>query len=117
MSSDDDTQQATLPGIDSLEAREDELRGIAMQLQDLSRRLLGADPRARVDPLAPSYLPVHEYAARRRVSASTVRRWILFGLPVARAGRTVRVRVIDADRWIDAGGADRAIEDQATKDR
>jgi excisionase family DNA binding protein len=49
----------------------------------------------------PIYMTIPEYADRRRVSESTIRRWIAHGLPHYRRGKVIRVRVAEADVWDD----------------
>ena len=47
------------------------------------------------------YATIAEYADRRNVSTSTVRKWLRRGMPHARVERCIRIRVADADRWAD----------------
>lgn len=57
----------------------------------------------RAEPEAePRYLTVREFARRVRVHEETVRVWCRDGLPVLRVGRGVRVRVREAEAWLDA---------------
>jgi excisionase family DNA binding protein len=52
------------------------------------------------------YATIDEYAKHRGVkSRTTVYAWINRGLPSIKQGRTRRIKVTDADRWIDAGNA------------
>jgi excisionase family DNA binding protein len=52
-----------------------------------------------------TYATVDEYAGHRKVSRGTVYAWINKGLPSVKQGRTRRIRIVDADRWLDAGNA------------
>ena len=77
----------------------------ALQHTDV-RRALGLDERAPAAP--PKYAPPAEYADRLRVSERSIRKWQRRGLPVVRIGSVVRVRVAEADAWLEEGGAVRA---------
>jgi hypothetical protein len=55
------------------------------------------------------YMTVREYADHRRVSESTIRRWLQLGLPAKRAKRVLRIIVEAADSW----DADTAIRRKA----
>jgi excisionase family DNA binding protein len=52
------------------------------------------------------YATVDEYADRLKVSRGTVFGWVKGGLPSFRIGRTRRVVIEKADRWLESGGAD-----------
>lgn len=54
------------------------------------------------------YATVDEYAARLQVGRGTVFAWVRAGLPSFKVGRTRRIVVDKADRWLEAGGADRS---------
>lgn len=60
----------------------------------------GAPPKAQPEPI---WLDVARFAERRGVSVSTVRKWLREGLPAARRERVVRIRVTEAEAWLDAG--------------
>lgn len=53
------------------------------------------------------YCTVDEYAERLHVSRGTVHNWVRAGLPSFVIGRTRRIVTERADRWLEAGGADR----------
>lgn len=62
------------------------------------------------NPAAPEpnlYATVDEYADRIKVSRGTVFGWVKGGLPSFRIGRTRRIVIERADRWLESGGADR----------
>jgi phage terminase Nu1 subunit (DNA packaging protein) len=66
----------------------------------------------------PLYMKLHDFARRRGVSYSTVRAWVVQGMPVRRIGpRLVRVAVRAAEAWLDArdarGPISRAADDAA----
>ncbi len=51
------------------------------------------------------YIDIPDAAGRYRAGESTVRAWIKYlRMPVIRAGRVIRIKVEDADRWYEAGG-------------
>jgi excisionase family DNA binding protein len=54
------------------------------------------------------YATVDEYADRLHVGRGTVFAWVRDGLPSFKVGRTRRIIVEKADRWLEAGGADRS---------
>jgi excisionase family DNA binding protein len=51
------------------------------------------------DEPPPEMMTIAEYAEHASVSISTVRRWLDAGLPCKRRGRTVRIKVAEADAW------------------
>lgn len=61
------------------------------------------------------YATVEEYAERLKVSRGTVFGWISNGLPSFRIGRTRRIVIEKADRWLESGGADRTRRSTRTK--
>lgn len=61
------------------------------------------------------YATVDEYANRIKVSRGTVFGWIAGGLPSFRIGRTRRIVIEKADRWLESGGADRSRKSTRTK--
>ncbi len=62
------------------------------------------------------YETVAGYATRVGVSKRTVETLINKGMPIARSGRIRRIPVKEADAWLQAGGADAAIERRARLD-
>ena len=79
-----------------------DLRALAEQMRDLAERVLRETAPERPAPAVDAlYLSIAQYGERRAVSASTVKRWIARGMPVVRVHRLIRVRVADADRWVD----------------
>jgi len=59
-------------------------------------------------PVLPNlYCTVVEFAESLKVSKGTVFTWIRHGLPSLVVGRTRRIVVERAYRWLEAGGADR----------
>jgi excisionase family DNA binding protein len=54
------------------------------------------------------YATVDEYAERLQVSRGTVFAWVREGMPSFKVGRTRRIVIERADRWLEAGGADRS---------
>ncbi len=110
MSSTRATQFPLFDGTSALDVRS--LRSLALQLQVVSCEILervGEPAQATSAAPAVPYMTLAEYARARNVSLSTVKRWCRLGLPCARSGRVVRVRVEDADHWNDSGAADAAI--------
>ena len=74
--------------------------------------IAGGDAATTIAGALPAYMTVAAYAKHRACSPSTVKRWLKFGLPSARYGRgLVRVKVAEADRWVDSGAATRAVEE------
>ncbi len=61
------------------------------------------------------YATVDEYADRLKVSRGTVFSWITGGLPSFRIGRTRRIVIEKADRWLESGGADRSRKSTRSK--
>ena len=61
------------------------------------------------------YATVDEYADRLKVSRGTVFGWINSGLPSFRIGRTRRIVIEKADRWLESGGADRSRKSTRSK--
>lgn len=61
------------------------------------------------------YATVDEYAERLKVSKGTVFAWVRSGLPSFRIGRTRRIVIEKADRWLESGGADRSRKSTRTK--
>lgn len=61
------------------------------------------------------YATVDEYADRLKVSRGTVFGWIKGGLPSFRIGRTRRIVIEKADRWLESGGADRSRKSTRSK--
>ncbi len=61
------------------------------------------------------YATVDEYAERLKVSKGTVFSWVRSGLPSFRIGRTRRIVIEKADRWLESGGADRSRKSTRTK--
>lgn len=61
------------------------------------------------------YATVDEYADRIKVSRGTVFGWVKGGLPSFRIGRTRRIVIEKADRWLESGGADRTRKSTRTK--
>lgn len=61
------------------------------------------------------YATVDEYADRLKVSKGTVFSWVRSGLPSFRIGRTRRIVIEKADRWLESGGADRSRKSTRTK--
>lgn len=61
------------------------------------------------------YATVDEYADRIKVSRGTVFGWVKGGLPSFRIGRTRRIVIEKADRWLESGGADRTRKSVRTK--
>lgn len=47
-----------------------------------------------------SYAKLSEFAKARLYSATTVREWVREGLPRIGAGKSLRIIVEEADRWI-----------------
>lgn len=71
----------------------------------IDEQLRSMEPVATPQP-APAYMSVSEYAERVGVCEQTVRRMIGEGLPHARPRpRVIRIRVTDADAWIDSRSA------------
>jgi hypothetical protein len=54
--------------------------------------------------IEPRYMTAEQYAARLHVAPRTVRSWWARGLPIVRIGDVVRVRVSEADAWLEQGG-------------
>lgn len=67
---------------------------------DAALATIGDAPTA-LPPTDPLYLDTDDFAARRSVSRSTVRRWIERGMPHRKVGRIVRVVVKDAEAWLE----------------
>lgn len=61
------------------------------------------------------YATVDEYAERLKVSKGTVFNWVRLGLPSFRIGQTRRIVIEKADRWLEAGGADRSRKSTRSK--
>ena len=61
------------------------------------------------------YATVEEYADRIKVSRGTVFGWVKGGLPSFRIGRTRRIVIERADRWLESGGADRSRKSTRSK--
>ena len=61
----------------------------------------------KLQPEPNLYATVDEYADRLKVSRGTVFGWVKGGLPSFRIGRTRRIVIERADRWLESGGADR----------
>ena len=53
----------------------------------------------------PRYLTPAEFADRLRVHVDTVGRWRRDGMPVLDLGRIWRVKVAEAERWLEARSA------------
>lgn len=71
-------------------------------------------------PTEPIYLSVPAYAKRLGIGEATVRNMVRLGLPATHlpssdGGRTrVRIKVAEADAWVDAGGAAQGVARSAT---
>ena len=80
----------------------DELRVLLRRANEL---LAEIDLAAVSNPAPPVlYMSIDEYAHRRGVSRETVKRWKTRGLPCHNLGRIVRVRVAEADQWLENNG-------------
>lgn len=85
-----------------------ELLAIRAQCDRALAKLAGdAPPPAAVVPTK-VYMTYAEFAAHLGTSLVTVKRYRRVGMPVIEMGRARRVRVADAVRWIEDGGADGA---------
>lgn len=82
------------------------LRAQADRAIDRVRELAAAPPPPDPTPL---YWTPAEFAARRRVHVSTVRAWLRLGLPHVGSGRSIRIKVAEADGW----SADEALRRKA----
>ncbi|UQA60420.1 helix-turn-helix domain-containing protein [Polyangium aurulentum] len=51
------------------------------------------------------YAKLREFARERHYGASTVRRWIKEGMPHIGSGRSLRIKVPEAEAWLAARGA------------
>lgn len=71
------------------------------------------DPQRVTEPNL--YATIDEYAERLKVSRGTVFSWVRGGLPSFRIGRTRRIVIEKADRWLENGGADRSRTSTRTK--
>jgi hypothetical protein len=80
----------------------EELRVLVRRAQEIVNDL--SEPESDRPNVEVLFMDAAAFAARRSVSASTVKRWIRQGLPHARLGRIVRVKVADAERWLDNHG-------------
>jgi len=75
-----------------------------------------ASPATSVPVSPPNlYATVEEYADRLKVSRGTVFAWVRGGLPSFRIGRTRRIVIERADRWLEGGGADRTRKSTRSK--
>lgn len=67
------------------------------------------------EPAAPKYMKPDQFAAYKRVSRSTVYRWLKLGMPAQKLGpKLVRIKVENAEAWFDNGGPKKAIKRSAT---
>lgn len=64
-------------------------------------------PEAVSPAVVEEWMTRKEYAAYRKVGATTVYRWMQRGLPVSDTGGIRRINVVKADAWIVAGGLTR----------
>ncbi len=93
-------------------------RGLAASLVEVADLLETTPTPAPDTPVTALYLTTTAYAQRHDVSARTVRRWLVLGLPHHKAGaRVVRIHVSDADAWIEAGGANERSRPRTIKPR
>jgi hypothetical protein len=87
-------------------------------------RLLGAAVRSHQPESVPSATPAparrfmkeKEYEDYRRVGKTTLHKWRKLGLPTnGIQGRGIRIKVPEADAWLDAGGPELAIRESAER--
>jgi hypothetical protein len=85
---------------------------------------VGATTRPKeTQPAAPAggqqarlYMKLKEYADYRRVGRTTLYEWRKLGLPTNGAeGKGLRIKVPEADAWLDAGGPELAIRESAER--
>lgn len=68
---------------------------------------------APTTPGEPRWMKISDFAKRRGFARSTVQAWIADGMPATPMGRGYRVDARAADAWIEAGGAARAVRQDA----
>jgi excisionase family DNA binding protein len=77
------------------------LRRAAAALRELAAALDEEGAAATPAPGTPEYMTPDEYAARVHVTPRTVRKLVEDGMPSARIGRVLRVKVREADAWLE----------------
>lgn len=83
----------------------EELRVIARRVNTLVEELSAAAENGTTSEPAAIYATMAEFARRRRVSVSTVKRWASLGMPIVRMDRVVRIPIAKAETWIANTGA------------
>jgi hypothetical protein len=95
-----------------------DLRALLVAARDgLDRALAELDAVGPAAAEVATFMKLEDYAKRRNVGLSTVKRWRKLGLPVKAVGRVVRVVVASADKWDEHDAIRRMAERDATRGR